>query len=69
MAKAKRKVGRPRAVDPLNQKVTARFSDDEYAALQKLGEARDERLSALVRNVVRDTLDEVRKTLKRRAKR
>jgi hypothetical protein len=69
MAKAKRKVGRPRAVDPLNQKVTARFSDDEYAALLKLGEDRDERLSALVRSVVRDTLDEVRKTLKRRTKR
>jgi hypothetical protein len=69
MARAKRRVGRPRSADPLNQKVTARFSDEEFAQLEKLGRDRQEKLSSVVRNVVRDTLDEVRKTLKKRGRR
>jgi len=69
MARAKRRTGRPRSATPLNQKVTARFSNDEFAALEKLGEERKEKLSSVVRDVVRETLDEVRRNLKKRGRR
>jgi hypothetical protein len=72
MVRAKRRPGRPRLGEhriPLNQKVTARFSEEEFKMLEGLSSTRKERLSSLVRELVMDTLDEVRASLKKRGMR
>ena len=59
--------GRPASGDqPRDQKVTARFTAQEFDEIAKLGGQRKEKLSSLVRDLVLGTIDEVRGDLRKR---
>lgn len=48
-----------------DNKVTARFTEEEFEILAKLSEEREEKISSLVRNLVLATVYEVQEKLKK----
>ena len=54
-----------RGDQPRDQKVTARFTEEEFEQITKLSGQRKEKLSSLVRDLVLSTVGEVRDTLKK----
>ena len=63
--RAGRGAGAARGDQPRDQKVTARFTEEEFEQITKLSGQRKEKLSSLVRDLVLSTVDEVRNTLKK----
>jgi uncharacterized protein (DUF1778 family) len=49
-----------------DNKVTARFTEEEYELLERLSDEREERVSSFVRNLVLATLGQVPKDSRRR---
>ena len=63
---ARRRSGRRRASVSKDQKVTARFSDAEYEQLVRLSRERGEKMSAMLRSLILDTIDEVAEGLEKK---